>query len=102
LIGDIEVAFPRSAKGGVVAGVACTCAFATVYSQSVCGVFDPGGAYYTKFVAEQPHGPHHDRPVHPSGSYMTTVWATSASSTVTFGSGTIPDHPTLNWVVKGG
>jgi hypothetical protein len=83
--------FPGCAKCGVVTGIACACVLATVHHQSLCGQFDWGGAYCTKFVAELVHGPHHERPVFPSGPYTVFAAVGSTSSTATWSdSGSFP------------
>jgi hypothetical protein len=75
--------FPRCAKCGLVGGIACACAFATVHHQSLCGEFDRGGVYCSKFTAELPHGPHHDRPI----TWVSSVPTTSAELWAKVGDG---------------
>jgi hypothetical protein len=93
--------FRRCVKCGAVISVTCACAIATVHHQNLCGQFDQGGVYCPKAVVESPHGPHHDLPISGAPTWIGTA-ASTGSSTVVFGGGTIPDHPSMTWSVKKG
>jgi hypothetical protein len=89
--------FPRCARCGLVAGVACTCALAIAHPESLCGQFDRDGVYCALSPAEQPHGPHRDGPI----QFISTLSITVSSSTSSLGWGTIPHQPVIWRIGKG-
>jgi len=82
------MAFPKCARC-VAAGIAGTCAFATVHPQGLCGQFDLDGVYCVKLVAELPHGPHHDRPLSGSISWIKVSGFTAPSSSTGLEGGSV-------------
>ena len=64
----------------VAAGIACTCAFAAVHPHGLCGQLDRDGVYCARLVAELPHGPHYDRPLSGSISWIKVSGFTASSS----------------------
>jgi hypothetical protein len=72
----------RQCACGAVAGA---CVIAAFHHSSLCGQFDRVGVYCVPVAAEVPHGPHHERPLAPTGPYTSVV--TVASSTATLAGG---------------
>jgi len=68
-------------------GLACTCAFAAVHPESICGQFDRDGVFCVKLAADPPHGPHRDGPI---------KWIRVSSLTVTTSSASITGDVTVS------